>query len=267
VGQIIRTIGAAVAPPGLQGQIMSRAGFASNAIRADQFEHGVTDTAVAGARDVRPALANLPQMDSPSAGSDYTVYTKKDLTVRKGEKAIVTLFVQKIRYSHLYRWSPPAGMEHSLVLLNETDTAWTTGPCLAVAGQRPLSENLLRYTPKTGRCEFTVTTAVNVSTDKAEKEVARELKAYSPEPRVHLDLVTLEGKLKVRNFERRRIDVIVSVGVPGRPIDASDGGQLSVDTEKLMLRERAGSLRWEVKLEPDETKTLSYRYERYVPSN
>ena len=79
---------------------------------------------------LQEALGNLPHLDS-AAGTDYTVYTKTDLTLREGEKAILTLFTKKISYSHVYRWSPPAPMEHSLVLHNATDTAWTTGPCLA----------------------------------------------------------------------------------------------------------------------------------------
>ena len=62
----------------------------ANDQRADQF--GVTDRPAAGAgRDVREALGNLPQLEGPG-GADFTVYTKKDLTVRRGEKAIVTLF-------------------------------------------------------------------------------------------------------------------------------------------------------------------------------
>ena len=101
-------------------------------------------------------LGNLPQIEL-AGGSDYTVYTKKDLTVRRGERAIVTLFVKKINYSHIYRWSPPAMMEHFLVLHNDTDTAWTTGPCLATSGDQPLSEDLLKYTPRGGNCEIPVT--------------------------------------------------------------------------------------------------------------
>ncbi len=56
-------------------------------------------------------VGNLPQLGG-AAATDYTVYTKKDLTLRRGEKAIVTLFTQKIQLlAHLplvaarRRWS------------------------------------------------------------------------------------------------------------------------------------------------------------------
>ena len=277
VGRVIRTIGAAVAPPGMQEQIMSRAAIANNAIRQNQFEGfggfggapgQVVERPVApvGKDALTAATGNLPVMETPG-GSDFTVYTKKDLTVRRGERAIVTLFVKKVRYSHLYRWSPPGQTEHFLSLQNDNATALTTGPCLAVSGGQPLSEDVLKYTPKGGRAEVPVTAAVNVATEQTESESDRRLKAHSPSREVFLDLVTLKGELKVRNFEPRPVEMVISVRVPGKPLQASDGGATSVDPSKLSLREREGLVRWRLTLKSGESKTLSYQYERYVTSN
>lgn len=265
VGQVIRTIGAAVAPQAVMSQLMNRAALA-NDIRSNQLEPGVVEQPVAGAgRDMKDVLGNLPQMEGPGS-SDFTVYTKKDLTVRRGEKAIVTLFVKKIKYSHIYRWSPPEQLQHFLVLHNQTDTAWTTGPCLAVNQGSPLSEDLLKYVSKDGSGEIPVTTAINVAQDKKESEVDRKLKAHEPSIQFWVDLVTLQGELKVRNFEKTAITVIINAPVPGKPLSASDDGTITVNTAKLQLLEREGSIRWTVKIEPGETKTLTYKYERYVPS-
>ena len=146
-----------------------------------QFDAGGEEAAEpARPRGLQEALGNLPHLDS-AAGTDYTVYTKTDLTLREGEKAILTLFTKKITYSHIYRWSPPAAMEHSLVLHNATDTAWTTGPCLAISAERPLGEDLLRYVPRDGNGELPVTTAINIAEEKTEREIDRKLKAYSPQ--------------------------------------------------------------------------------------
>jgi hypothetical protein len=269
VGQVIRTIGAAVAPPAVRTQIMNRAAIASNAMMSGQFNQpaGVVEQpAGAAGGDLSKALGNLPQMGG-AAATDYTVYTKNDLTLRRGEKAIITLFRQKIAYSHIYRWSPPAQMEHALVLHNRTDTAWTTGPCLAVSAERPLSEDLLKYTPKGGNGELPVTAAINIAHEKTEREIDRKLKAHSPARDVYLDLVTLEGKLKLRNFEKRPVEIVITNAVPGKPIKADQDGAISVDSTRLQLLERAGSVRWSVQLEPGEEKTLTYQYERYVRSN
>ncbi|MHC4647883.1 MAG: hypothetical protein ACYTBJ_20665, partial [Planctomycetota bacterium] len=219
VGQAIRTIGAAVAPPQIARQIMNRAAITSNMAGAGQFDGGlyqVVERPVAGEGDVSNLMGNLPRMEG-AAATDYTVYTKKDLSLRRGEKAIVTLFVKKIKYSHVYRWSPPERMKHFLVLLNGTDTAWTTGPYLAVSDSRPLSEDLLRYTPKGGKCEIPITQAVNIAHDKSESEIDRKLKAHEPRRDRFLDLVTVEGKLKLRNFEKQSVSIMLEVTVPGKP--------------------------------------------------
>jgi hypothetical protein len=153
------------------------------------------------------------------------------------------------------------------VLQNDDRTPLTTGPCLAISGEQPLSEDLLKYTPKGGRGELPVTAAVNVATDQDESEADRKLKAHSPSEHVHLDLVTLKGELKIRNFEKTPAEVIITANVPGKPLSASDAGRLASDPTKLTLTERAGTVRWRVELKSGETKTLTYTYERYVKSN
>lgn len=262
VGQIIRTIGTAVAPSQVQSQIMNRAAIVSNTQRStpelEAFERPV---AVEGG-DVN---LNLPQMDG-AATTDYTIYTREDLTVRRGEKAIVTIFTKNIRYGHVYEWNVPADIQHFLLLDNGTDTSWTTGPCLALSDGHPLSEDLLKYVPRGGSGRFAVTTAVNVATDRSETENDRKLKVHEPQHNFYIDLVTLDGELSLRSFEDGPIDVVVRLNLPGKPLNASDSGSIAVDTSNLKLLERSGSIVWRLTLEPGTTKKLEYTYERYVPS-
>ena len=267
VGQLIRSIGAAV-PSAVRTQMMNRAAIVSNSQVAQPFEAvgGEGAAGPANQHGLQEVLGNLPHLDS-AAGTDYTVYTKTDLTLREGEKAILTLFTKKISYSHVYRWSPPSPMEHSLVLHNATDTAWTTGPCLAISAERPLGEDLLRYVPRDGNGELPVTTAINIAEEKSERETDRKLKAYSPRQDVNFDLVTLEGTLKLRNFEKTEAQIAIHNLIPGKPLSADQGGLISVDPAKLRLLEREGAIRWQVKLAPGAQTTLTYQYERYVPSN
>ena len=263
VGQVIRAIGAAM--PGAVGGQMLVNNY-SNIVTVQNTEGVIVERSVDAGGDLGNAMGNLPQLGG-AAATDYTVYTKENMTLRRGEKAIVTLFTRKITYSHIYRWSPPGRMTHSLVLQNSTDTAWTTGPCLAVSAGRPLSEDLIRYTPKGSNGELPVTAAINVAHDRTEREIERKLKAHSPSNNVHLDLVQLEGTLSIRNFEKDTVKLVIRNPVPGKPVSAEQDGVISVDSSKLILRERAGAIRWEVTLDPDEKKTLTYEYERYVPSN
>ena len=202
-----------------------------------------------------------------AAATDYTVYTKKDLTLRRGEKAIVTLFTRKIHYSHIYRWSPPEAMEHSLVLHNQTDTAWTTGPCLALSSDQPLSEDLLKYTPKGGRGELPVTAAINVATreigagDRPQTEslFARQQQQllrprHAGRQAANPQLRKAAGRDHRRQSARRQ----AARGVGGR----EDLGRS--DQTAIAGAQRLGPL--DRNVEAGEEKTLTYQYERYVPS-
>jgi len=187
--------------------------------------------------------------------------------VRQGEKAIVTLFVKKIAFSHLYRWTPPGEIKHFLVLKNGTDSSWTTGPCLAISDGHPLSEDLLNYVPKGGVGEFPVTTAIDLAQSRKEAESSRELKAHQPSNNYYLDLVRLDGMLTLQNYGKRAADVVVEMSVTGKPTVASDDGQIQLSTTNLKLTERTGSVQWRVSVNPGELRKLTYTYERYVPSN
>lgn len=261
VGQAIRAVAAAVPL-----QVMSQ--MANNALvarsNAAQDERPVAVSPDTG--NIDAVMGGLPQLGGAGA-SDFTVYTKTGMTVRKGEKAIVTIFRHKVAYGHKYCWTSPGDLRHFLVLSNDTDTAWTTGPVVAVSDARPLCEDLLRYTPKGGRCELPVTTAINIATDVKESEVDRKLKAHEPSHNVFLDLVTIEGRLRVTNREPRAISLEVSRTAPGLIRQASDGGRITQDVANLKLVERNGGVAWDLSLDPGQTKELTYRYERYVPSN
>ena len=264
VGQMIRTIGAAIAPAQVMTQIMNRAALVSQ--EPSREMDVVARPVEAPPPDLGKALGNLPQMEAPGAATDYTVYTKKDMTLRRGEKAIVTLFRKAIKYSHVYRWTLPGQMEHLLVLQNATDTAWTTGPCLVIAGNRPLGEDLLKYVPQGASGEMPVTAAINIAQERSESETARRLKVHEPSNQFWVDLVTIQGKLQVKNFEKRPATVIITAPIPGKPTEASDDGKITIDTTKLQLMEQNGSIRWKITLEPGASKTLTYVYEKYVPS-
>lgn len=267
VSQVIRTIGTAVAPRQIQSQIANRSALVRNTQTATPSSPTTVVDLPAGNApgNLSAAVGNLPRLDS-AGGSDYTVYTKQDMTIRRGEKAIVTLFTKKIRYTHIYRWAPPARMSHLLQLHNDSDTAWTTGPYLAVSGGRPLSEDLLTYTPKGGHAEIPVTAAINIANSKHEYETDRKLKAHEPTRYHYWDLVTLGGELKFRNFEKRDVDIVIDVRVPGKPTEASGDGQLISDSTKLKLIERQGTVSWTIRLKPGEEEQLTYSYERYVAS-
>ncbi|MCX6865029.1 MAG: hypothetical protein NTV46_02195 [Verrucomicrobia bacterium] len=81
-----------------------------------------------------------------------------------------------------------------------------------------------------------------------------------------LDLVTLDGSLILRNFGKKPSEVIVDLRLTGKPLTASDNARIVLDTTNLKLAERTATVKWDITVKPSEARTLTYRYERYVPS-
>ena len=81
-----------------------------------------------------------------------------------------------------------------------------------------------------------------------------------------LDLVTLDGSLILRNFGKKPSEVIVDLRLTGKPLTASDNARIVLDTTNLKLAERTATVKWDITVKAGEARTLTYRYERYVPS-
>ncbi|MBN2703818.1 MAG: hypothetical protein JXR23_06365 [Pontiellaceae bacterium] len=263
IGQVIRTIGAAVSSPNIAN------GFLNNSIanyQTQNMEPAFFDLDVdSSRRNLDQALGSLPSWEG-TGSTDFKVYTREDLTLRRGEKAIVTLFVKRIAYNHVYRWAPPGDIQHLLVFKNDTDTPFTTGPCLVISDGNALSEDMLKYVPQGSSGEFPVTTAINVMRKQEESETDRKLKAHEPKDDYFVDLVSLDGKLRMRNHDKVPVKLSIDLKLSGKPLKASDEGEISLDTNNLKLLERRGSIQWMVEMKPGEEKELEYSYERYVPS-
>jgi hypothetical protein len=263
-GQVLRMIGGRV-----DGMVMSQI---ANSFTANMAPDGRMDTISERRVEdrsgdaIRDAMGNLPTI-SAEAATDFSVYRKEDLTIRTGEKAVVTLFKKKIEYQHLYEWNHPEPIRHSFVLKNASDSPWTTGSMMALTATQPLAEDLFKYVPAGGSGTFPISEALNISKKISEVEVDRKLKEYSTSDRNSFDLVRLGGEIVLRNFDKSDVHLVIDYPVPGKPIEASNAGAVETGTDNLALTERAGRIKWDLNMKPGETVTLTYAYERYVRTN
>jgi hypothetical protein len=106
-----------------------------------------------------------------------------------------------------------------------------------------------------------ITAAINVATTREESETDRKIKSLTDTyHHKNFDLVTVQGTLKVRNFEKRAVDVVIAAKVTGKPLSASDAGVLTTNAQKLVLTEREGTVTWKLSVEPGATTSVEYRY-------
>ena len=271
VRQALRTLGAAVAPPGLQSQISNRAAIASNSSTANPFNRdrrGAPGRRTCGPHRRRPG--RHPGQSAPARNGRrqrlHRVHQERPHRAarRTGHRHVARQADQLLSHLSLVaaRGNPALPRVAERHRQRVDDRALLGIEQRSAAGRRLVALHAARR-----RCEIPLTTSVNVAHARQEEETDRKFKVLLPAKDVSLDLVTLGGVLKLENFEQREVDVVITNPVPGRPISASDGGVTRVDPTRLKLVERSGSIRWTLKIPPGESKMLKYQYERYVPSN
>lgn len=103
-----------------------------------------------------------------TSADEYFLYSRPDLTLRKGDRASLPLFEGTFAYQDSYQLKigplPPrfvAGdrheeiqhalrspkVVHGLRIRNDSPVPWTTGPAMLVRDGRALSQDLVRFTP------------------------------------------------------------------------------------------------------------------------
>jgi len=205
--------------------------------------------AVGGARnqlEFRNALSNSLRTQSaafePPAGQDPVptandgstedlfVFTKRDVTLKKGERLVLPIASFELGYRDVYRldveFGPPAEFRqqlhcervlelarllaapkarHVLRLRNDSDAPLTTAPVLVLAAGRPLAQSRLTYTSKGREVDLEINAAIDVRVETEEHEVQRDA-----------------GPFRLGNDNYGRVDVAGSItlwnGKPG-PIE------------------------------------------------
>ncbi len=215
---------------------------------------------------------------------DLFFYPVENVELKKGEVCYLPLFTESVPYKHIYQWEIPDYVNedgryyeprrgerretieqvwHCLRLENTTTVPWTTAPAETVKQGLILGQDTLNYTPVAGETTLRITQAVNVRAEQIELETDRKrdaarLYGYS------YDLVTVEGKLSVTNFQQKAITLEITKTLSGEVRSS----QPEAKTEKLArgLQRMNGILKlaWTIELEPGEQKQLSYVYDVYV---
>ncbi|MCD6386520.1 hypothetical protein J7M23_12185 [Candidatus Sumerlaeota bacterium] len=224
------------------------------------------------------AIKGLPG----AAEEDLFLYFKKGISLKKGERAYYHIFSDKVDYEHIYEWTipdtlniSPSGYQrsgekkeereqvwHAIKLTNSTQYPWTTAPALVVSEWKPLSQDVLNYTPKGAKTNVKITVATDIKTDRNEYEVDRErdVKIYD----YHYDLVTVKGELFIKNFKQKEIKMEIKKSITGKVIEQSHNGKVTKIAEGLRGVNYRSTIVWNISLKPGEETTVTYKYKVYI---
>lgn len=213
------------------------------------------------------------------SGDDFYFYSRKDISLAKGERASFPLLQASVKYSDVYTLDIPREAQsdaynrqavpptpdrvwHSIRLHNPTKLPWTTAPALVFAEGRPVSQETLRYTPALGETTLRLTVANNVVADRSEAEASRQREAVRRFGDTW-DAVTIEGTIEVRNFKDESVVLAISREVEGEATPSSGSRIVRVAAQPRAVNpiER---LHWEIPLAAGEKKTIKYQYKVFV---
>ena len=210
---------------------------------------------------------------SGESAEDFFYYSRKGITLARGERATFPLLEASVKYSDLYtldissetpnETAPVADkVWHSIRLENPTALPWTTAPALVISGGRPVAQETLQYTPAHSETTLRLTVANSIVVDRNETEVSRHRESVRRFDSVW-DAVTIEGTIDIRNFKDEPVVLAITREIEGEAVRAS-----SLRVTRIATTPRAMNpmerLEWEIPLQAGETKTIKYQYKVYV---
>ncbi|MCU1303372.1 MAG: hypothetical protein JWQ87_3656 [Candidatus Sulfotelmatobacter sp.] len=235
---------------------------------------------------------------SPSFGSvteelqgvqeeDLFLYSRKNVTLARGERATYNVFSETVNCQHIYEWnledqprvdgfgnaqnnansasdrSMKDNVWHSLRLKNTTKFPWTSAPTMVISGTRPLSQDTVPYTPKNASSNLKLTIATDIRASHEENEVERQ-KEIQRRRNYNYDQVTVEGKLTIKNYKSKEVRLSIANKVRGTVESQTDEGKADKLAEAIAVDNPLTRMTWEVSLKAGEERVIKYRYKVWL---
>jgi len=218
---------------------------------------------------------------------DLFMYTRKGVTLTKGERGMYNVFSAPVSYEHIYQWEVmdhprvdaygnvqnnyPNGTDnseqnniwHSIRLKNATNFPWTSAPATVISSMQPLAQDTLPYSPKGASSNLRLAIAADVRASTKELEVER-IRDIQHRRGYNFDQVTVEGTLKVHNYKTKSIKLGIAKTTRGEVLSQTELGKSEKLGEAINADNPLSRLTWEVTLKPGEARTITYRYKVWV---
>lgn len=216
------------------------------------------------------------------SNEDLFFYHQAHVTMKKGDRARYVVFTDKVPYQHIYQLEIPDTMNiddrgyrrsttqdqqpdplvwHALKMENNSKHPWTTAPAFVVSGTKPIAQDVLKYAPSGGKSTLKLTVATDIRaeqthTEASRVEVARLGNTYYQ--------VTVDGKISVRNWKQKPININIKKYLMGEVVTAAQGGRTTKIMNSVTGLNQTSQIEWELPLKAGEEKVLAYQYKVLV---
>ena len=203
-----------------------------------------------GRRDQGPDMG--PELGGSEKDEDMYVFTVKGVTLKKGERMVLPVAEYELAYRDVYvldlPFAPPPEMRangndaqqrelarmlgaphftHVLRITNAGKEPLTTAPALIATGDRVLGQGVMTYTAPGAECDLALTTAVDISVSKRDKETGRVPSALTVDGSSYLR-VDLAGNIAITNRRDQSVDIEVKRSVLGHADTAGQSGKVAM---------------------------------------
>ena len=261
----------------------------SNSLATQTLSYDIESTVTGATAPGRP-MGNGVTGDSDG---DLYFYNVKNVSLKKGGRGQYPVFSKEIKIAHIYECNVAQNATttgfyqkdflftpdnknpvfHSIKVMNELAFPWTTGTAMVVSEKsgttRPISQDLLNYTPIKGHSYVKLTESPDIKVKHAEKEIEREqqAKTINAKNRYYYDLVTVEGKIKIKSYKDKKVDLNIKRVVSGK-LDKSNVKWLKAErVNRSGEINKVTDICWETSIEPGEELEITYTYDVYVPQH
>lgn len=216
---------------------------------------------------------------------DLFFYTQKNVTLKKGDRAMYNLLQAEITVKHLYEANIDANSEysysyyrtasdaqkspvqvwHSVMLENTSTVPFTTGNALIVQQETnnsiyPIAQDKLNYTPPGAKSTLKLSVANDILVKNTDKETEKSEK-HKKINNIEYDLVTVQSEIELENFKNEDITVAVKRTVIGEVKNTSVPWQTYKSVSYTNSHNATNNITWDISLKPKEKKKIAYSYQ------
>lgn len=155
---------------------------------------------------------------------------------------------------------------HSFKLTNSTQSPFTTGPVFVQDEKlQPIAQDLVKYTAVGGNVSVQLSKAGDVLVKNKEEEVSKtdNVKKLG---RTYYNKVVVKGSVQIENLQDKKISLNVEKQLTALVTEVSSDGKI-LKSGKYNALNPYTTIEWEVPLNANEKKTLTYQYEVYVSAS
>jgi hypothetical protein len=238
-------------------------------------------------------LTTIPSYDFSTEGTgteDLFFYDLKDITLKKGGRGSYEVLNTKLPFEHIYEVELDRNSDvyfygkaaydntiknsvwHSIKFANGSKIPFTTGAAMVVSRENntisPVSQDMMKYVPVNGEGFLKITVSPDINVKDKEIETSRQPKVKKQGTQYY-DLITVEGKIKVKNFRDKEVKLNIKREIFGE-LKTCDITWKHVRNVKNYSY--SGSINpsnnvdWVINLKSGEEKEFTYTYTFYVYS-